>query len=45
MSNLSRFDQGLVPWLDCGLATSMRGYAGMLLFATWIVFRRKALNL
>jgi ABC-type transport system involved in multi-copper enzyme maturation permease subunit len=40
------FEQGLVPWFYCALATLYAAvYAGMLLLATWIVFRRKALNL
>jgi ABC-type transport system involved in multi-copper enzyme maturation permease subunit len=44
--NLIAFDQGLLSWVDCGLATLYAGfYVGLLLFATWIVFRRKALNL
>jgi ABC-type transport system involved in multi-copper enzyme maturation permease subunit len=40
------FEQGLVPWFYCALATLYAAvYAGMLLLATWIVFRRKTLNL
>jgi ABC-type transport system involved in multi-copper enzyme maturation permease subunit len=40
------FEQGLVPWFYCALATFYAAvYAGMLLLATWLVFRRKALNL
>ena len=42
---LIAFDQGLIPWQYCGLATLYAAvYAGLLLFATWLVFRRKALN-
>jgi ABC-type transport system involved in multi-copper enzyme maturation permease subunit len=40
------YDRPLPGWVDCGLATLYAwGYAGLLLFATWLVFRRKALNL
>ena len=40
------YDQGLIAWVDCGLATLYAmGYAALLLFATWLVFRRKPLNL
>lgn len=40
------FEQGLVPWGICALATLYAAfYSTMLLLATWIVFRRKALNL
>lgn len=40
------FDQPLIPWVYCGLATLYAAvYSALLLFATWIVFRRKALNL
>ncbi len=39
------FEQGMVPWKACGLATLYAwAYSAMLLLATWIVFRRKALN-
>jgi ABC-type transport system involved in multi-copper enzyme maturation permease subunit len=39
------FEQGVVPWRACGLATLYAGlYSAMLLLATWMVFRRKALN-
>lgn len=39
------FEQGLVPWGACGLATLYACiYSAMLLLATWMVFRRKALN-
>jgi ABC-type transport system involved in multi-copper enzyme maturation permease subunit len=35
----------LVPWGDCVLATVYGGvYSGLLLFATWLVFRRKTLT-
>jgi len=44
--DLVAFNQDLVPWVDCALATLYAAlYAAMLLLATWIVFRRKALNL
>ena len=40
------YNQGLVGWLDCGLATLYAAvYAALLLFGAWLVFRRKALNL
>jgi ABC-type transport system involved in multi-copper enzyme maturation permease subunit len=40
------YDQGLVEWLDCGLATLYAAvYAALLLLGAWLVFRRKALNL
>jgi hypothetical protein len=40
------FDQPLLSWVDCGLATLYAMfYVVVLLFATWVVFRRKALNL
>jgi len=40
------FEQGLVPWGACAIATLYAAfYSAMLLLATWIVFRRKALNL
>jgi ABC-type transport system involved in multi-copper enzyme maturation permease subunit len=33
-------------WVDCGLATLYAGvYSAFLLFATWVVFRRKTLSL
>jgi len=39
------FEQGMVPWKACGLATLYAwAYSALLLWATWIVFRRKALN-
>lgn len=40
------YDQGLIAWVDCFLATLYAfGYAVLLLFATWLVFRRKPLDL
>jgi ABC-type transport system involved in multi-copper enzyme maturation permease subunit len=40
------YDQGLVGWVDCGLATLYAAlYVALLLFGAWLVFRRKALNL
>jgi len=40
------YDQGLVGWLDCVLATVYAVlYAALLLVGAWLVFRRKALNL
>jgi Cu-processing system permease protein len=40
------YDQGLVGWVNCGLATLYAAaYASLLLFVTWLVFRRKPLNL
>jgi ABC-type transport system involved in multi-copper enzyme maturation permease subunit len=40
------YDQHLVSWLNCGLATLYAlAYMALLLFGTWLVFRRKALNL
>ncbi len=40
------YDQKLVPWIDCILATLYAGvYTALLLFGTWLLFRRKALNL
>ncbi len=40
------YDQGLVGWVNCGLATLYAAaYASLLLFAAWLVFRRKPLNL
>ncbi len=39
-------DRPLPGLVDCGLATLYAAaYTGMLLFATWLVFRRKPLNL
>jgi ABC-type transport system involved in multi-copper enzyme maturation permease subunit len=40
------YDWNPVGWLDCALATLYAAiYMALLLFATWLVFRRKALNL
>ena len=40
------YDHPAVAWVDCGLATFYAAvYCAFLLFATWGVFRRKALNL
>jgi ABC-type transport system involved in multi-copper enzyme maturation permease subunit len=40
------YDRTLVGWTSCGLATLYGGvYAAFLLFSTWMVFRRKPLNL
>ena len=45
LRNFIEFDQGLVPWSYCALATLYAAvYAAVLLFASWLVFRRKALN-
>ena len=39
------YDQGLIGWGDCLLATLYAAvYVTLLLFATWLVFRRKPLN-
>ena len=39
------FEQGMVSWKACGLATLYAClYSAMVLLATWLVFRRKALN-
>ena len=39
------FDQGLLAWGDCALATAYAGaYAGLLLFGAWLVFRYKTLT-
>ena len=40
------YDRELIAWVSCGLATLYAAvYAGLLLFTTWLVFRRKPLNL
>jgi ABC-type transport system involved in multi-copper enzyme maturation permease subunit len=40
------YDQKLVPWVDCALATVYAGvYIALFLFGAWLVFRRKPLNL
>ena len=37
--------KGLVPWVDCALATLYgAAYTALFLFATWLCFRRKALQ-
>jgi hypothetical protein len=42
---LIAFDQPLIPWKYCAIASMYAAvYAGLLLFATWLVFRRKAMN-
>jgi hypothetical protein len=39
------YDQHLVGWVDCGLATLYAVvYMAMFLLGTWLVFRRKALS-
>jgi ABC-type transport system involved in multi-copper enzyme maturation permease subunit len=39
------FDQNVLPWAVCGLGSLYAAlYTAMLLFATWLVFRCKALN-
>lgn len=39
------YDRAMPGWLDCALATLYAAvYAGFLLFATWLVFRRKTLT-
>ena len=39
------YDQNLVGWLDCALATLYAAiYMALVLFSAWLVFRRKALN-
>lgn len=44
--SLISFDQDLIGWLDCALATLYAAaYTTVLLFATWLVFRRKSLTL
>jgi ABC-type transport system involved in multi-copper enzyme maturation permease subunit len=40
------YDRNLIGWFSCGLATLYAAvYSAFLLFSTWLVFRRKALNL
>jgi ABC-type transport system involved in multi-copper enzyme maturation permease subunit len=40
------YSHPLVPWIDWALASLYAAvYTGLLLFAAWLVFRRKALNL
>src|SRR6059036_2441559 len=44
--DLITYDQKLVPWADCALAALYAAvYTALLLFAAWVVFRRKPLNL
>lgn len=39
------YDWQLVPWFDCLLATLYAGvYSALLLFAAWLLFRRKSLT-
>jgi ABC-type transport system involved in multi-copper enzyme maturation permease subunit len=39
------YDHKLVPWVDCLLASLYAAvYVALFLFGTWVVFRRKALN-
>ena len=39
------YDHGLVPWVDCGLATLYGAvYVLFFLFAAWLAFRRKTLS-
>jgi len=39
------FEQGLIAWGDCGMATLyVVAYVSLLLFLTWLVFRRKILT-
>ena len=39
------YDHGLVPWIDCGLATLYgAAYVLFFLFAAWLAFRRKTLS-
>jgi ABC-type transport system involved in multi-copper enzyme maturation permease subunit len=43
--DLITYDQKLVGWVDCGLATLYAVvYMAMFLLGTWLVFRRKALS-
>jgi ABC-type transport system involved in multi-copper enzyme maturation permease subunit len=45
LRELLAFEQPLLPWSICGLdALYAAFYTATLLFATWLVFRRKALN-
>ena len=40
------YDRTLIAWTSCGLATAYGAvYVSLLLFSTWLVFRRKPLNL
>lgn len=39
------YGHAIIPWVDCVLATVYAAvYSALLLFATWLVFRRKPLN-
>jgi len=39
------YDHGLIPWLQCGLATLYgAAYVLLFLFAAWLAFRRKRLS-
>jgi ABC-type transport system involved in multi-copper enzyme maturation permease subunit len=39
------FEQGLIGWGDCGLATLyVAAYVGLFLFLTWVIFRRRTLT-
>ena len=43
--DLVTYDQDLVKWLDCMLATLYAAaYTGLFLLLTWLGFRRKSLN-
>ena len=40
------YQQPVVPWIDCALATLYAGtYAALLLVASWVLFRRKTLTI
>jgi hypothetical protein len=44
--DLIAFDRNRVGWMDCVLASAYAAaYVGLFLFSTWVVFRRKPLNL
>ena len=39
------FDQHLIPWVDCSLATLYAvAYVAIFLWGTWLIFRRKILT-
>jgi ABC-type transport system involved in multi-copper enzyme maturation permease subunit len=43
--DLITYNWPLIPWIDCMLATAYAAvYTALFLFATWLLFRRKALN-
>ena len=45
MRDLIIYDQSLVGWVDCGLATLYAVlYMAVFLLGAWLVFRRKSLN-